>query len=57
MKTKLRKASNATRFQKWVPRPRRRHDPMLVFNMSVFNSATVRGSIFDSFLQRENVWL
>ena len=37
--------------------PRRRHDPMLVFNMSVFNSATVRGSIFDSFLQRENVWL
>ena len=37
----------------WAPyrkrrfhRPRRRHDPMLVFNMSIFNS----------FPQRENAW-
>ena len=38
-------------------RPRRRHDPMLVFNMSLFNSAKVRESIFNSLPQRENVWL
>jgi hypothetical protein len=56
MKTKDAKSSNATRVQKWFRRPRRRHDPMLVFNISVFNSARVRESIFDSFLQRENVW-
>ena len=31
----------------------RRHDPMLVFNMSVFNSAKVRESTFDSLPQRE----
>ena len=37
-------------------RPRRRHDPMLVFNMSIFNSADVRQCIFNSFPQRENVW-
>ena len=30
---------------------------MLVFNMSVFNSAKVRESIFNSLAQRENVWL
>jgi hypothetical protein len=36
--------------------PRRRHDPTLVFNMSVFNSAKVRECIFDSLLQRENAW-
>ena len=38
-------------------RRRRRHDPMLVFNISVFNSAKVRESIFESLQQRENVWL
>jgi len=38
-------------------RPRRRHDPMLVFNVSVFNSAKMRECIFDSFPQRENVRL
>ena len=37
MKTKDLKQSNASRSQKWFHRPRRRHDPMLVFNMSVFN--------------------
>jgi hypothetical protein len=37
--------------------PRRRHDPMLVFNLSVFNSAKVRECIFNPPPQRENVWL
>jgi hypothetical protein len=57
MKTKDLKQSNASRSQKWFHRPRRRHDPMLVFNMSVFNSAKVRESIFDSLRQGQNVWL
>jgi hypothetical protein len=57
MKTKDLKQSNASRSQKWFHRPCRWHDPMLVFNMSVFNSAKVRESIFDSLRQRENVWL
>ena len=37
-------------------RPCRRHDPMLVFNLSIFNSANIRQCIFKSFPQRENVW-
>ena len=32
-------------------------DPMLVFNMSIFNSAKSRECIFNSLPQRENVWL
>jgi hypothetical protein len=57
MKTKDLKQCNASRSQKWLHRRRRRHDPMLVFNISVFNSAKVRESIFDPLQQRENVWL
>jgi hypothetical protein len=38
-------------------RRRRSGDPMLVFNMLIFNSAKVRECIFNSFPQRENVWL
>jgi hypothetical protein len=57
MKTKILKKSNAMSVLKWFRRPRRRHDSMLVFNMSVFNSAKLRESIFDSLLKRENVWL
>jgi hypothetical protein len=38
-------------------RRRRSGDPMLVFNMLVFNSAKVRECIFDSLPQQENVWL
>jgi len=33
----------------------RRHDPLLVFNMSIFNSANARECIFNSLLHRENV--
>jgi hypothetical protein len=57
MKTKDLKQSNASRSQKWFHRPRRRHDPMLVFNMSIFNLAKSRECIFNSLPQRENVWL
>ena len=42
MKTKDLKQSNAKRSQKCFHRSRRRHDPMLVFNISVFNSLPER---------------
>jgi hypothetical protein len=57
MKTKDLKQSDASRSQKRLHRPRRRHDPLFVFNMSLFNSAKVRECIFDSLPQRENLWL
>jgi hypothetical protein len=38
-------------------RRRRFGDPMLVFNMSIFNSAKSRECIFNSLPQRKNVWL
>jgi hypothetical protein len=57
MKAKNLKQSDASGSQKRFHRPRRWHDPMLVFNMSLFNSAKVRESIFDSLRQREDVWL
>jgi hypothetical protein len=56
MKTKDLKQSDASRSQKRFHRPRRRHDPLLVFNMSLFNSAKVRECVFDSLPQRENLW-
>jgi hypothetical protein len=56
MKTKDLKQPNASRSQKGFYRPRRRHEPLLVFNMSVFNSAKVRECIFNPPPQRENVW-
>jgi hypothetical protein len=46
MKRKNLGQSNATKSRKWFQRRRRWHDPMLVFNMSIFSSL----------LQRENVW-
>jgi hypothetical protein len=56
MKTKDLKQSNATSSQKRFHRPPRWHDPKLVFNMSVFNSAKNRECIFNSLPQDENVW-
>jgi hypothetical protein len=38
-------------------RRRRSGDPMLVFNISIFNSATARERIFNALPQRENVWI
>jgi hypothetical protein len=49
--------SARTPYKRRFYRPRHRHDPMLVFNMSIFNSAKIRECIFDSFPQRENAWL
>jgi hypothetical protein len=56
MKTKDLKQSDASRSQKRFHRPRGRHDPLLVFNMSLFNSTKLRECIFDSLPQRENLW-
>jgi len=35
---------------------RRRHNPMLVLNMSIFNSGSSWNRIFNPISQRENVW-
>jgi hypothetical protein len=56
MKAKNLKQSDASGSQKRFHRPRRRHDPMLVFNMSVFNLAKSRECIFNSLPPRGNVW-
>jgi len=44
------------RFRNWFRARRRRHDPILVFNMSIFNSGTGWGRIFNSVAVYENVW-
>jgi hypothetical protein len=51
----LARSAAAPYHKRWFRRPRRRHDPILVFNMAIFNSASVRQCIFNSFPQRENV--
>jgi len=56
MKTNKLGQCNATKSRNWFQRRRRWHDPMLVFNIAIFNSAKVRECIFKSFPQRENVW-
>jgi len=40
----------------WFQRRRRRHDPMLVLNMSIFNQGSDWNRIFNPIPQRENVW-
>ena len=55
MKTTKLKQSNATKSRSWFQRRHRWHDPVLVFNMSIFNSPKGRERIFDSLPQRENV--
>ena len=47
---------NKTRRTKWFQRRRRRHDPMLVFQMAMFNSGSGWNQIFARVPQRENVW-
>jgi hypothetical protein len=56
MKAKNLKRSDAADLKKRFHRPRRRHGPMLVFNMSVFNLAKSRECIFNSLPQRGSVW-
>jgi hypothetical protein len=57
VKTKHLTGFKASGSQRTSKRTRRRHDPLLVFNISVFNSAKVQECIFASLPQRENVWL
>ena len=56
MKTKDLKQPNASISQNDFIEPRCRHDPMLVLNMSIFNSDRGWNRIFNLLSQRENVW-
>jgi hypothetical protein len=50
------KTRKIKRARNWF-RPRRDwHDPMLVLNMSIFNSGTGWNRTFNRVPQRENVW-
>jgi hypothetical protein len=51
MHTKYQKKS-----RKWFRARRRWHDPMLVLNMSIFNSGSSWNRIFNPIPQRENIW-
>ena len=51
MHTKYQKKS-----RRWFRARRCWHDPMLVLNMSIFNSDSDWKRIFDPIPQRENVW-
>jgi len=42
--------------RKWFRAQRRRHNLMLVLNMSIFNSGSSWNRIFNPISQRENVW-
>jgi hypothetical protein len=48
--------AKVTRSGRWFRRSRRWHDPMLVLNMSTFNSGSSWNRIFNPVPQRENVW-
>jgi hypothetical protein len=50
------KLNKIKRSQNWFRMRRRRHDPMLVLNMSIFNSGGGWNRIFNPLPQRENVW-
>jgi len=50
---------NASKRPQWwtfLLRRRRRHDPMLVLNMSVFNFEPGWNRVFTAVPDRENVW-
>ena len=51
-----RKATRRRQPQSLLRSRRRSHDPMLVFNMSIFNSGDGWNRIFNRIPQRENVW-
>jgi len=50
------KRTKVKRLRSWFRARRRWHDPMLVFNMSIFNSGNGWGRIFNSGAVHENVW-
>ena len=51
MRTKSHKNS-----RRWFRPRRRRHDPMLVLSMAIFNSGSSWNQIFNPVPQRENIW-
>lgn len=56
MKTTNLKQTNVAKQRKFLQWRRRWHDPMLVLNMSIFNSGSSWNRIFNPVPQRENVW-
>jgi hypothetical protein len=50
------KKTRIKRVRNWFRARPRRHDPLLVFNMSIFNSGNGWNRIFNALPQRENVW-
>jgi hypothetical protein len=48
--------TKVTRSGRWFRRSRRWHDPMLVLNMSIFNSDRGCNRVFNPIPQRENIW-
>jgi len=56
MKTTNFKQTSVAKPRKWFQRHRRRHDPLLVFNMSTFNFDSGWNRIFNPTRQRENIW-
>ena len=56
MKTTNPNEAKVRRSGRWFRRACRRHDPMLVLNMSIFNSDRGWNRIFNPPLQHENVW-
>jgi hypothetical protein len=42
--------------RRWFQRRRRRHDPWLALNMSIFNFQPGRNEIFNPLQSHENVW-
>ncbi len=55
MKTTNLRQSRPAKFRKWLRRQRRSHDPILVLNISIFNSRPEQ--IFNPLPPRENVWV
>jgi hypothetical protein len=51
---KIQRASLVRRWQETISRRRGKHDPMLVFNMSILNSTERRAGIFEQFKIHEN---
>jgi hypothetical protein len=47
---------NQKKSRRWLRARRRRHDPLLVLNLSTFNSGRSWERIFNPLPERENVW-
>ena len=56
MNTTNLKQTSVAKPRKWFQRRRRWHDPMLAFNMSIFNSDGDWNRVFNPIPHRENIW-